>query len=313
MKAMRVFGVVLATMIAASAARGADDRPAVRSALLASINQSRAAAGLHPLALDPAASAAADERAREMIREGTTGHFGLDGLPPYARYSFAGIDDWSLENAASWSSNLPYHRDSLLPLALRSHQAMMAERPPSDSHRRALLDPHATHAGIGFDWRNGEFRMVEIILRRVARLETKPLSSSIPGTPLELSGAFVPSVQLDRVSLHIEPLETALTRAAANAREAYALSPPVRAVRPGENESASTLAAWAARRRGGAASVESRKGSRFAFRAVPDAPGLYTFVVWARPKSGGPRFAAASVSVRVEAPSPSAMPSVAGR
>ena len=46
---------------------------------------------------------------------------------------------------------------------------MMAEKPPDDGHRQAILDPLWTHVGIGVALEGGEFRMTEEFTRHVGR------------------------------------------------------------------------------------------------------------------------------------------------
>ena len=47
----------------------------------------------------------------------------------------------------------------------QSQHAMMIEKPPHDGHRRTILDPHATHVGIGLAWEKGEFRIAQEFVR----------------------------------------------------------------------------------------------------------------------------------------------------
>ena len=68
-------------------------RATLRHEVLRLINADRQAHGLRPVALDAEASALADAYCRQQIANGTTGHFTIDGLAPYMRYSFGGGND----------------------------------------------------------------------------------------------------------------------------------------------------------------------------------------------------------------------------
>src|SRR5687767_11715785 len=84
-----------------------ETRTTLRAHVLKLINRDRQHYNLPPVELDLAVSAFADDYCRNQIRNGTTGHFDVDGYTPYMRYSFAGIHDGLSENAAAWSAG--YH------------------------------------------------------------------------------------------------------------------------------------------------------------------------------------------------------------
>ena len=134
--------------------------------MLKLINRDRALYNLPPVELDVDASAIGDEYCRTQIRNRTTGHFTIDGIAPYMRYSLAGGNDGVSENAAAWSATYTFSDRALYEMARRSQDAMMAEAPPNDGHKRTILDPHATHVGIGLAWERGEFRLVHEFVRR---------------------------------------------------------------------------------------------------------------------------------------------------
>src|SRR5512142_2835544 len=165
-----------------------ETRITLRQELLRLINADRQAHGLRPVALDPETSVMADEYCRTQIANGTTGHFTVDGLAPYMRYSFAGGNDGISENAAAWSANYTFSDRAVYGMARKSEEAMMAERPPHDGHRRTILDPFATHVGIGLAWDKGEFRLVQEFVRRYVAW-SNPLPRSAPqNEPVSASG-----------------------------------------------------------------------------------------------------------------------------
>src|SRR5437773_174068 len=134
-----------------------ETRMTLRAEMLRMINHDRQRFGLQPLELDPDASSVADAYCRLQIRNRTSGHFTLDGQTPYMRYSFAGGNDGLSENAAAWSANFGFSDRALLDMMRGSQEAMMSEVAPHDGHRKSILDPHATHVGIGVAWEGGEF------------------------------------------------------------------------------------------------------------------------------------------------------------
>jgi hypothetical protein len=97
------------------------------------------------------------------------GHWDLAGRAPYDRYADAGGVDWHGENFSGTSrKGGALHPSELVGLLLDAHGRMMAEKPPNDGHRRAVLDPLWTHVGIGVALEGGEFRMTEEFTRHVA-------------------------------------------------------------------------------------------------------------------------------------------------
>src|SRR5579872_6750510 len=106
-----------------------ETRTTLRHEVLRMINDDRRAYGLAPVALDPEASATADVYCRAQIANGTTGHFTIDGLAPYMRYSFAGGNDGVSENAAAWSANYTFSDRAIYGIVRQSEQAMIADKP----------------------------------------------------------------------------------------------------------------------------------------------------------------------------------------
>src|SRR5688572_18507930 len=103
-----VWTVVLVSPLAQGESRNSELSFALKHDLLVLINKDRAAHGLKPVQLDPHASEVADAYCRRQIKNGTTGHFTIDGQSPYMRYSFAGGNDGLSENAAAWSANYSF-------------------------------------------------------------------------------------------------------------------------------------------------------------------------------------------------------------
>src|SRR5437016_14623247 len=100
---------------------------------------------------------------------------------------------------------------------------MITERGPHDGHRRTILDPSATHVGIGLAWQRGEFRLTQEFIRRyVAWTHVLPRIANenerVTATARPLAG-----YRVEAVTVHHERLPQPLTAAAANAIDNYSL------------------------------------------------------------------------------------------
>ena len=273
-----------------------ETRVTLRAHIVKLINRDRAIYGLPPVALDPAISALADEYCAAQIRNGTTGHFTTDGLAPYMRYSFAGVSDGLSENAAAWSANYKFTDRALFEMARRSEDAMMAETPPHDGHKKTILDPHATHVGIGLAWERGEFRLVhEFVRRYIDWTRTAPPEASLSDRVI-IRG--VPSAgRVVGITVHHEPLPHAMPAHVANAIDTYAL-PEKRAEYLPRTKDRRTLYVDGSR-----GDIYLADDGAFSFTVpFPEGPGVYTVVVWLRREGVAKPVAASNMSIRVTAP-----------
>lgn len=285
-----------------------ETRMTLRAELVRMINHDRARFGLAPVKLDVQASTIADAYCQAQIRNKTTGHFTTDGEAPYMRYSFAGGNDGVSENAAAWSANYGFGDRALYDMMRRSEAAMMSEAAPHDGHRRTILDPAATHVGIGLAWERGEFRLTQEFIRRYVEW-TKPLPRTADASqPVLCSGHAVPGYEVEAITVHHEPLPQPMARVTANAIATYKLPETRRQYLP------RLKGRFTQRIGGGIREVreEYSDGSRGDFQAtsegkfafavpLPDGPGVYTVVVWVRPHgSTGDAIPASNISIRVE-------------
>jgi uncharacterized protein YkwD len=305
-----IFGATLAQ------GEGASDetRMTLRGEFVRLINRDRAKFGLAPVQLDAQVSVVADAYCRAQIRNGTTGHFTTDGEAPYMRYSFAGGNDGVSENAAAWSANYGFSDSALYDMLRRSEAAMMAEVAPHDGHRRTILDPAATHVGIGLAWEKGEFRMTQEFIRHYVEW-LRPLPRRVTNAqPVLCSGHAVKGYDVEAITVHHEPLPQPMAAVTANAIQTYSLPNARREYLP-------RLKAFTRLVAGGVEQIreeysDGRKGDfqvaadgKFAF-AIPlaDGPGVYTVVVWVRPHgTAGDAIPASDVSIRVDAAAPVAI------
>jgi hypothetical protein len=264
-----------------------DSRPfdPVKLAVLDRINRDRVAHGLSPVLWDDAASRVADVFCRAQIRERTSGHFLTNGFPPYARTSFAGVFGMQFENSVTWRTTAAAFDESVTELALEAHDGMLAEKPPDDGHRRTILDPAATHVGVGYAVVGGSFRMAqEFLARHFAWLRLEKL----PGRPVvTVRGAPIENRRLQFVTIGWEPPPSTLTSREASSRTSYSYPPPLYAF-VGEGNVTLKVAGTVTSDR-----IRFAGGRDFTFRFSPDRPGLWTMEFYTvgqkepRPTQGG--------------------------
>jgi hypothetical protein len=239
---------------------------------------------------DEKAAAVARSTTRRQIEERTDGHFLLDGFPPYARLSAGGNFGMGAENVAAFMSDSGRLHDTAERLALRAQTEMMKETPPRDSHRRAVLDPAATHVGIGSAMAGGEFRLdVEFTSRGYERLR---LRREPNGASIEVDGTALPGTAIRYATVARQPEPTPISRREANDRDSYSYPAAQLMILPeGSREhgvgirSVNRLSATAS---GG-----------FFFSYDFDAPGLWTFVLYFQRRATEPPSQGASVTVLV--------------
>jgi uncharacterized protein YkwD len=253
----------------------------VKLAVWERVNIDRAAAGRLPVAWDEAASRVADTFCAEQIHEGTSGHYLTDGMPPYTRTALAGIFGMQAENVVSWKSSGPRFDASTLSLALSGHAGMMSELPPSDGHRRTILDPDATHVGVGYAQEHGNFRMAqEFLTRRLAELALLRVAED-PDRVLANGRARAP-YRVEFVTLAHEASPRHLTRAEATARDTYTYPIPALAYVPEGVKSLRVVGAETQDR------LRVGPAGDFSFRFTPGRPGLWTIVLYMASGRGKP-------------------------
>jgi uncharacterized protein YkwD len=286
-----------------------ETRVTLQQEVLRLINSDRHLHGLAPVTFDVEASSVADSYCRNQIANGTTGHFTTDGYAPYMRYSFAGGNDGVSENAAAWSANYRFTDRALYEMARRSEEAMMSERAPHDGHRRTILDPFATHVGIGVAWDKGEFRLTQEFIRRYVSWSRPLPRAAAVDEPLTCAGHPADGYKVEAISVHHEPIPEMISARLANAVTSYSLPEKRRDYLP-------RLRSYAHRNDDGTLRLvreEYSDGSRGDFTvgsdsgftfSVPlrDGPGVYTVVVWVAKKGEHAPIAASNISIRVDKP-----------
>lgn len=304
--------VILAVILAAPFAQGEgpidETKFTLRGELLRLVNRDRKQFGLAPVELDTFASDVADNYCRQQIREKTSGHFGIDGLTPYMRYAFAGGNDSVSENAAAWSATFSFGARALYEMMHRSQDAMMNEVAPHDGHRRTILDPHATHVGIGLAWERGEFRIVQEFIRRYLTWSHAMPRNAVVGEKVTCSARPVAGYKVEAITVHHEPFPQTLSAVLVNSIETYSLPDKRKEflprLKPAEFRRTVNggLEQYSERYSNGRQGdfVVAKDGS-FTFQ-VPfaDGPGVYTVVVWVRKQGDAESIPASNVSIRVD-------------
>jgi hypothetical protein len=248
----------------------------VKVAVFERINRDRAAEGVSPVLWDEAVSRVADAFCRNQIAENTTGHFLTDGVAPYARTALAGVFGMQYENSVTWKTTGTSFTDPAIDLALSGHAEMLAEKPPYDGHRKTILDPDATHVGVGYDVRGGDFRMAqEFLTRHLAWLKLERVSPRSAG--VIVSGKPIEGRRLFFVTIAWEPPPARLTREAASRRMSYSYPVPIEAFVKEGLVNIRIVGAVTSDR------IRLNRDRAFEFRFTPDRPGIWTLVFHTQP------------------------------
>jgi hypothetical protein len=209
-----------------SASRYSERAHEAKVALFARINADRVAAGASPLAYDLVAAKAGDAFCLDAALTGVMGHWDLAGRAPYDRFADAGGVDWHGENFSGVSrTGPPFLKDELTALLLEAHRGMMAEKPPDDGHRRAILDPDWTHVGIGVALEGGEFRMTEEFTRHAVDWVEFPAGHVRAGRTVPVAAQLPKGWNLAAVEIAHERLPRPLTAKEIRRRGSYVFPP----------------------------------------------------------------------------------------
>jgi uncharacterized protein YkwD len=154
------------------------DLPAVRDAMLATVNAKRQTAGLPALALDPRLSEAAQKHAEDMLARIYYSHQTPEGTMPWARVRALGYEpDLVGENIAAGHTVVAEVMDAWL---------------HSPGHRHNILESRFTHLGVGVAVGTYEHRYQVIWVQDFARLRDPDLSTPTSTLPPEPSPPLAP-------------------------------------------------------------------------------------------------------------------------
>ncbi|HSB36813.1 MAG TPA: hypothetical protein VLH41_08035, partial [Thermoanaerobaculia bacterium] len=186
-----------------------------------------------PLAYDLVGAKAGDAFCQDAASRAFIGHWDLEGRSPYLRWAIAGGVDYHGENVSSVSwTGRTVKASEIEEMLLAAHARMMAETPPDDGHRRAILDPAWTHVGFGVGWAGGEFRMTEEFSRRVSEWV------DLPAGPVRSGGSAPFGMKLPQgwnpgvIDVCFESAPSPLSRAEIARRGSYAYPKATTELRP---------------------------------------------------------------------------------
>lgn len=269
---------------------------AEKAILFERINADRALHGVPPVRYDPQAEGVGDLFCVEAAVAGFTGHWDLSGRAPYLRWGLAGGVDYHEQNAAAYSNSSGVLGRALADLLLASHEAMMAEVPPDDGHRRTILDPNLTHVGIGLATLGGELRMTEEFTRVAFEWIEVPEGPLPAGAVASFAAMPLRGFVVGPVEVRFEPPPTPLSLFELRQRRSYAYPRVIHTLRPSHLVSSF-------HQETGWGEFEVQRDGRFTLSFRLDAgPGYYLIVCHVRPKQTLARFAPATAALITASP-----------
>ncbi len=275
---------------------GFDERqfPLVRQKLLDLVNEERNGLGLRRLQLDDLAGKVGDAHANDMLRGDFLSHWGSDGRNAFLRYSFAGGIDALMENVASAEHIQSLAPNSVIEDFLDMHRDMMAELPPNDGHRRAIVNPFHTHVGFGLAYRGHTLRLDELYLGRYLQID--PITQKLKrGGKIMLTGRLLNIRHfLHEVAVYYQPLPTPPDIEWLRTRRSLSLPDENILLRPKAPDGTFYTD-------GSRGDFECRDGRfRVPVRFFHREPGVYTILFWIRRVPTDNPFPAAQVCLRVD-------------
>lgn len=268
-------------VVAPAPAVPAGEWHAAKSATLTAINAARADAGLGPVAWDATLERVGDAFCAALLAEAGLGHVAADGVPPYLRALLAGETGFHRENVASYDSTAGVDLEEVEGIALVMLASMLAETAPDDGHRRTILEPTATHLGVGVAVRGGAVRVAHEMSSRSTVVWRPPPVVVRPFDAVRLGGRLVRPWRPTGVEVLWEPLPAPRAPGAPPVRT-YAY-PPVRSFTSGGDSGLGPLGFY--RPDDAAALKLDSDGFTFVWKAGAG-PGVETTVVWARRNAG---------------------------
>jgi uncharacterized protein YkwD len=267
----------------------------IRANLLQMINEERAIDKLRPVVLDEFATRVATQHAREMAVNDFASHWGMDGLKPYHRYSFAGGTDATQENVSAadntWSMKAADLKQDTAYPQVRLYQ----EKPPNDGHRRTILAPQQTHLGIGLAVEKLRLRMVQLFVARYVEVKSPQRSAKV-GDKISFVGKLLKSAySLNSIEVHYEPMPVAPELDWLRQSGSYSLPAESQVLRP-----RIPLSYVYSDRKPGVIEVAPDGSFAAPVTFFKDKPGIYTIVCWVKKAEREKSFPATEVCVRVE-------------
>ena len=194
----------------------------LRLLMLDMINRDRVDNGLPPVELG--SNLAAQFHAEELFSYGFLGHWGLDGMKPYMRYTQAGGTGSEGENVAG--SNEPrvfgvrYAKTPIRDSLNELQEGLMA----SPGHRRNILNPSHQNVNLGIACDDVECTVVQQFEHNYVQFENLP---SIRNGQLAFSGLTLADFVYGGLQIWYDPLPQPLDTAQIRASYCYDSGVPV--------------------------------------------------------------------------------------
>ena len=190
--------------------------------LLELINEDRLTNGLSSVKLSD--NPAAQQHAEEMLEHSYTGHWGLDGLKPYMRYTLAGGVNYEAENAYGLDSPLDltlFHlTESPKSLLMRAERSLMGSR----GHRVNILDPWHKKVSLGIACNRAVCAVVQQFEGDYISFRAKPHFSS---GRLEFAGEMSDGFEISEVQIWYDRPPHAVTLGQLDTTRSYCHGLPV--------------------------------------------------------------------------------------
>ena len=181
--------------------------------MLQLINQERGKAGVPPVVLGN--NPAAQIHAEASLAGCASGHWSLDGLKPWMRYSLAGGYHYMKENVAG-NSYCVTAEDGFRRLTDHEEyvRRLMAGWVGSPGHRATMVDPHVTKVSIGLAWDTYDAFGVQVFETDYVEYEQSPtLEDGVLRLAGRVSnGAILRSDRDLGVRVYYDPPPRSLTR-----------------------------------------------------------------------------------------------------
>ena len=194
----------------------------LRLYMLDLINRDRLAYGLTPVELG--SNSAAQGHAEELFRNGFLGHWGLDGLKPYMRYTSAGGTGAEGENVHGTNNlRVPGARYATTPVrdSLRQAQEGLMTSP---DHRRNILYPSHQKVNLGIACDNVGCTVVQQFESNYVYFDRVP---SIENGRLVFSGQMLGGFVYESAHVWFDPLLRPLQAAQIRGTYCYDLGIPI--------------------------------------------------------------------------------------
>lgn len=150
----------------------ADSAAELKIHMLDLINTERSALGLGLVELGT--NTAAQSHADSMLDSCTFGHWGVDGLKPYMRYSLAGGYQYNAENVYGLAYCIKAWENYVTVRPKAEISESMKILMSSPGHRDNILDPHHALVNIGLAWDNYNMMVVQHFEYNYASFYKKP-------------------------------------------------------------------------------------------------------------------------------------------